>query len=87
MHNRSKRPRVAFVVMHTPEPAGPGYEPQYVQRCTAPPTRDQVKEWTTDPAKARLFSYNVGRTVANRAGARLVRVQVDQWNRQHRAQS
>jgi hypothetical protein len=85
MNTKGKRPRVAFVIVHTPEPAGPGYEPQYVERCTASPVRCKVAAWTTDPARARLFSYNVARrVVAYNVGA-MRRVDVEQWNRQHRA--
>lgn len=85
MNRTSKRPRVAFVVVHTPEPAGPGYEPQYVERCTASPVRCKVAAWTKDPARARLFSYNVARAVAAHVPATIRRVDVETWNRQHRA--
>lgn len=85
MKATSKRPRVAFVVVHVPQPAGPGYEPQYVERCTASPVRCKVAAWTTDPARARLFSYNVARAVvAHNVGA-MRRVNVDEWIKSHRA--
>lgn len=85
MHNSKRRPRVAFVVMHIPQPAGPGYEREYVERCTASPVRCKVAAWTKDPGRARLFSYNVARAVAAHVPAVIRRVDVEQWNRQHRA--
>jgi hypothetical protein len=47
-------------------------EMQYAAKCTGSPTRNVVKEWTADRAKARRFSYPVARSVARRNGADIV---------------
>ena len=49
---------------------GPRWE--FAAKCSARPTPYVVTEWTTDPDKARPFSYAVGRSVMQRSGALLL---------------